>query len=124
MNAYTKPTAEKITFRFEDQVVAESCYTATAYIHQTPETGRQTYKIQVNGVHNADHTKEAQMLYLSFNLPVTYVSSNGTLVAGDGTTTLQIAYSYHQNPKDNIGLGDVEVIAADGLAITGVRITD
>jgi len=38
------------------------CYTTTAYIHQTPQTGRGDYRIQVNAVHNADHTKEAQQL--------------------------------------------------------------
>lgn len=27
------------------------CYTASAYIHQTNETGRHDYRIQVNGVH-------------------------------------------------------------------------
>ena len=40
------------------------CYTTTAYIHQTPQTGRGDYRIQVNAVHNADHTKEAQQLNL------------------------------------------------------------
>lgn len=50
------------------------CYTTTAYIHQTPQTGRGDYRIQVNAVHNADHTKEAQQLNISFNQPVTYVS--------------------------------------------------
>ena len=27
------------------------CYTASAYIHQAPETGRGDYRIQVNGQH-------------------------------------------------------------------------
>ena len=53
------------------------CYTTTAYIHQTPQTGRGDYRIQVNAVHNADHTKEAQQLNISFNQPVTYVSGAG-----------------------------------------------
>lgn len=103
---------------------SSGCYTATAYIHQVPETGRETYVIQVNGKHDATHTVDAQVLHLHFNMPVTYVSSNGDLKSGDGTSTLNISYHYHNNPTDNIGLGDVEVKAGQGLSITGVSITD
>ena len=42
------------------------------------------------------------------------------LNGGDGTNSINISYSYHNNAGDNIGLGDVNVSAADGLAITGV----
>lgn len=100
------------------------CYTATAYIHQKPQPGSDVYRIQVNGVHKADHTRDAQVLHISFNQPVTYNSSNGQLVSGNGTSTLEIAYTYHQNPNDNIGLGDLVVSSNDGLAITAVSITD
>lgn len=130
MNTYKKPTAEKISFTYENQVVAESsaeggsCYDATAYIHQTPETGRGDYRIQVNGVHHADHTRDAQTLIISFNIPVTYKGSQGTLASGDGTQTLHINYTYHQNPTDNIGLGDLIVEANEGLAVTDVVIID
>lgn len=100
------------------------CYTATAQIQQRPQTGRGDYRIQVNGVHKADHTKEDQMLHISFNQPVTYISSQGQKVSGSGTSTLQIALHYHQNPNDNIGLGDLVVNADAGLEITAVSITD
>lgn len=100
------------------------CYEASAYIHQTPQTGRGDYRIQVNGKHNADHTKEAQVLTISFNQNVTYVSGGAGLIGGNGTTTLQVKLSYHQNPTDNIGFGDLVVKADTGLAITGVSITD
>lgn len=105
----------------------EGCYTTTANIHQTPQTGRGDYRIQVNGQHHADHTKEAQLLTISFNQPVTYVSCNAngaTLQSGDGTQTLNISMSYHQNPNDNIGFGDLIVTSDAGLAITGASITD
>ena len=108
----------------EGVYAASGCYTATAYIHQTPETGRGDYRIQVNGVHDADHTKETQWLHISFNIPVTYSSSQGTLESGNNSTTLVIRYTYHQNPKDNIGLGDLVVVADQGLAVTAVSITD
>ena len=100
------------------------CYTASAYIHQKPENGRGDYRIQVNGQHHADHTKETQWLHISFNQPVTYSGSQGTLESGDGTTSLTIRYNYHQNPNDNIGLGDLIVVSDPGLAVTAVSISD
>ncbi|MCI9078639.1 MAG: hypothetical protein HFH68_06905 [Lachnospiraceae bacterium] len=100
------------------------CYSADAYIHQKPETGRDTYVIQVNGKHDATHTVDKQTLTISFNQNVTHVNSKGKLVSGDGSNTLVINYGYHNNPTDNIGLGDLEVSAGDGLEITSVSITD
>lgn len=100
------------------------CYTATAYIHQTPQTGRGDYRIQVNGQHSSDHTKESQILTISFNQNVTYVSGGTGLISGNGTTTLKIKLSYHQNPNDNIGFGDLVVTSDAGLAISSVSITD
>ena len=100
------------------------CYTVTAKIHQTPQIGRGDYRIQVDGQHHADHTKEAQTLTRSFNQPVTYSSSSGTLAGAATGTTLTINYTYHQNPNDNIGLGDLVVVSDPGLSITGISITD
>ena len=66
---------------------ADECYTVNAYIHQRPQLGRGDYRIQVNGRHEAadGHHSGQQVLTMNFNQPVTYVSSNGTLSAGDGT---------------------------------------
>ena len=100
------------------------CYEASASIQQTPQTGRGDYRIQVNGHHNADHTKESQVLTISFNQNVTYVSGGAGLSSGDGTPTLTIRLSYHQNPTDNIGFGDLVVTSDAGLSITGVSISD
>lgn len=100
------------------------CYTASAEIKQRPEIGRQNYVIQVNGKHQATHSNDRQVLHISFNLPVEYVSSGGTLKSGNGSTSLDIDYSYHQNGNDNIGLGDLVVKAEPGLAISTVSITD
>lgn len=126
MSNYSKPMIS-IDNGMAEGVYAASgagCYTADAYIHQKPETGRGDYRIQVNGKHNADHTKESQVLTISFNQNVTYVSGGAGLISGDGTTTLKVKLSYHQNPTDNIGFGDLIVTADTGLAITGVSITD
>ncbi len=99
------------------------CYTVTAYITQTPQIGNERYTIHVDGFHNTTtHHSTGQVLVLSFNMPVTYSSSNGSLSGGDGTAELRISYSYHNNAVDNIGLGDVYVSAGEGLAVTGARL--
>lgn len=124
MSNYSKPVISIDDGMAEGVYTASGCYTAQAYIHQTPETGRGDYRIQVNGQHKSDHTKEAQVLTISFNQNVTYVSGGAGLISGDGTTTLKVKLSYHQNPSDNIGFGDLIVTSNPGLAITGVSITD
>lgn len=126
MKQYSKPVVS-IDNGLAEGVYAASgagCYEAGAYIHQTPQTGRGDYRIQVNGRHNADHTKESQVLTISFNQNVTYVSGGAGLISGDGTPTLTIRLSYHQNPTDNIGLGDLVVTSDAGLSIAGVSISD
>ena len=124
MREYAKPIVTVDNGLAEGVYAASGCYTASAYIHQTPETGRGDYRIQVDGQHKADHTKEAQVLTISFNQNVTYVSGGAGLISGDGSSILKIKLSYHQNPTDNIGFGDLVVTSDAGLAITGVSITD
>lgn len=127
MKKYSKPVVSVDNGLAEGGYAASGsagCYTTTAYIHQTPQTGRGDYRIQVNGHHDADHTRESQVLTISFNQNVTYVSGGAGLISGDGTTTLKIKLSYHQNSTDNIGFGDLIVTSDTGLAITGVSITD
>ena len=124
MKQYSKPVVSVDNGLAEGVYAASGCYTATANIHQKPETGRGDYRIQVDGYHQSDHTKEAQTLTISFNQPVTYSSSQGTLAGAITGTTLTINYTYHQNPNDNIGLGDLVVVSDPGLSITSVSITD
>ena len=57
MSKYVKPVISLDEGMAEGVYAASGCYTASAYIHQTPENGRGDYRIQVNGKHNADHTK-------------------------------------------------------------------
>ena len=103
------------------------CYNTTAHIHQSPETGRGDYRIQVDAHHNADHNSNAQVLHISFNQPVVYKSCNGNgayLQSGDGTNTLLINLSYWNNHSDNIGFGDLVVESDPGLAIANVFVED
>lgn len=120
MREYKKPTIEILDGISEGVYAAsgDNCYTVTAYIHQSPQQGRGDYRIQVNGTHAAadNHHSGQQVLTLTFNQPVTYVSSGGTLTGGDGTNTIQITYNYHNNASDTIGLGEVVVRSETGLA--------
>lgn len=129
MKQYSKPVVSVDNGMAEGVYAASGagCYSASAYIHQTPQTGRGDYRIQVDGDHHADHTKTAQILTISFNQPVTYKYCNGngaSLASGNGSTTLVINLGYYQNPTDHIGIGDFVVESESGLAITGVSITD
>ena len=102
----------------------QGCYTVSAYIHQRPETGRGDYRIQINGKHTSDHTRDKQILTVEFNQPVTFKWSQGTLIGGDGSAIIEIELYYHQNPNDNIGFGDLTVESDPGLEILSVNITD
>ena len=124
MSKYVKPVISLDEGMAEGVYAASGCYTVTTNIHQKPETGRGDYRIQVNGVHAADHTKKAQTLTITFNQEVTYSSSNGTLVGSNTGTTISIGYTYHQNPTDNIGLGDLVVVSDPGLEVVSAKITD
>ena len=129
MKQYSKPVVSVDNGMAEGVYAASGagCYSASAYIHQTPQTGRGDYRIQGDGDHHADHTKTAQILTISFNQPVTYKYCNGngaSLASGNGSTTLVINLGYYQNPTDHIGIGDFVVESESGLAITGVSITD
>ena len=96
----------------------------TASIRQDNQIGRTDYRIQVDGKHDSNHTRDAQTLTVSFNMPVEYKSSSGTLQGASVGTTIVVKYNYHQNPTDNIGLGDLVVSAEQGLQITSISFTD
>ena len=124
MREYAKPVVTVDNGLAEGVYAASGCYTASANIHQRPQTGRGDYRIQVDGKHSSDHTREVQVLTISFNQNVTYVSGGTGLISGDGTSILKVKLGYHQNPTDHIGFGDLVVTSDAGLAITGVSITD
>ena len=128
MKKYKRPDAIVIDEVSEGVYAASgACYTTTARIHQKPETGRGDYRIQVDGKHDADHNCDGQVLTISFNQDVTFVScnANGAQCEGSKTgKTLTISMKYWQNHTDNIGFGDLIVTSDEGLAITFVEISD
>ena len=121
---YEKPIVMINEELAEGVYAASGCYTITAYITQIPQTGRGDYRIQLNAVHNADHTNNAQILTITFNQDVKYVSSNGSLGFGDNTSTLTVNFGYYQNGCDNVGLGELVVTANEGLEVVRVLLTD
>ena len=98
------------------------CYDVTAYITQSPQTGRGDFRIQVNAAHTGKHTSDSQVLTISFNKPVEH-KEGGTYIAGNGSTTLTIKLDYHQNPTGNVGFNGLVVTSDAGLAITGCNLT-
>lgn len=128
MRRYEKPIVN-INEELAEGVYANSgqeCYTVSTLITQVPELGRDTCVVQVNSTHMAtdNHHGSAQVLTITFNQVVDYVSSNGTLISGSGTNTLMIQYNYHANPTyDNIGLGDLSVVAYADLAVTSATLS-
>lgn len=126
MRKYEKPVV-MVCEELAEGVYASSgsqCYTVSAYITQTPTIGRGDYRIQLNAVHNADHTNDAQILTIKFNQNIQYVSSNGNLAYGDDTNTLVINFSYWQNEYDKVGLGELVVTSDEGLEIVNVKLAD
>ena len=66
MKKYSKP-AILVNDEYSEGVYAASgCYTVTASIRQDNQTGRTDYRIQVNGKHDSDHTRDAQTLTVPF----------------------------------------------------------
>ena len=130
MSDYEKPVVLASEGMAEGVFLAsggDDCYDTTARIHQWPETGRNDFRIQVDGKHDADHNSNAQQLVLTFDRAVNYESSAGSYVSGSGTNQITIGYAYWNNHTDNIGLGDVVVTTVDGgteLQITDAYIRD
>lgn len=103
------------------------CYTFRIKKVQTPEQGRNNYKFQIDGTHNAidGHHSTLRIVVVEFNQPVNYVSSLAADVSGNGTSVLTLTYdkgngSYHNNATDNLGLGDLVVTSEEGLEATKI----
>lgn len=125
MTNYEKPVVLANDDVAEGVYAASGCYTVSAYITQTPETGRETYCVHLDAVHMAEHHSTQQVVDLSFNQSVDFEWCNAAdcSCSGSGSSTLSLTFSYHANEIENHGLGDVYLKSGDGLAITGVECT-
>ena len=103
-----------------------SCYSCSARINQRPETGRDDFRIQINAQHHGDHSCDQQTLTVVFNYPVNFIGcSNGSLSSSNNSTKIQVKLRYHNNPNDNIGMGDFIVKSAHhDLQIVSCYIND
>ena len=103
-----------------------SCYTCSAKINQKPETGRDDFRIQINAQHHGDHSCDEQLLTMIFNYPVNFIScSNGSLNSPNNNSRIQVKLRYHNNPNDNIGMGDFIVKSShNDLIIVNCYIND
>ncbi len=125
MEKYVKPTVMLNDEVSEGVYAASGCYSVRTTVHQDAvENGKLTYRFQVDADHDADHTCSSQTLYMTFNQPVEYQYSNGTLIGSGTGTTLQIQFSYWNNPSDRIGLGEITVTSEPGLVATSLKMTD
>ena len=119
MSTYKKPVVLMNEDLAEGVYAASGdCYTCSARVAQRPATGMLNYVIQFDARHSqADHHSTGQVLTITFNKAVNFIECYGngaSYVSGDGTTTLKISYTYHNNSNDNIGLGDLKVMTVDG----------
>lgn len=128
MKNYEKPVV-LVNEELAEGIYAGSgnCYTVTAEIVQKPES-THGYIIQMNATHNSSgHHSTNRHMEVTFNQVVNYVSSEASQCWGSGTTRLTLEYArqngapYHNNAKEYIGLGNLEVTSEDGLAITGCK---
>lgn len=126
MKNYVKPVV-LVNDEMSEGVYAASgaaCYTTRARIVQTPEQGRGTYCIQIYADHAAadNHHSTEQKVRIVFNMPVSY-SWSGVVKSytGDGTSSLELVLGHHNNGvENNIGFGDLYVIADPGLSINSI----
>lgn len=124
MKNYERPTVIVNDDKSEGIYAASGCYEVKATMHQQVQDGRTDYRIQIDGKHNADHTNDYQLLTVTFDRPVTYRFSNGTLQGSASGNTISVSYNYHNNQKDNIGLGDLIVSCDTMPKIVSVSLTD
>lgn len=107
-------------------VASSDCWTADAYIHQTPETGRNDYRIQVNAYHtNPENHRSGAIVTIVFNQSVTVTNAGGgSQVYGNSTgSTISVKFDIGTyNSNESKGWGDLTVTSGDGLEIVDVGI--
>lgn len=101
------------------------CWTATARIHQTPQTGRGDYRLQVDCTHtNPGMHWSSYRLTINFNQDITYVSCGASvsLESCIGSTLVLVGGPGNHNPNEHHGYGDLIVTSDAGLKVESVGI--
>ena len=99
------------------------CWEITAYIDQTPETGRDSYTIQTNGTHlNPDRHRSGIIITYVFNQEVTFQSvGRGNLYGSATGTSISIEIDIGTyNSNEGLGACALYVTSASGLVLEAV----
>lgn len=102
----------------ESEATASSCFDVVATLYEHSDSN---YRYMIEATHNSEHTTDNEILTLTFNEPVTYLSSEGALLSGNGTTTLQLGLTRHLNYNDNLGFLVRVTCESDSLGLVSAR---
>lgn len=125
MNNYEKPIVLANSELSEGVYAASGTYgfnNASAYIHQDPTAARTDYRLQVDAWQKDGQESNRQTVTLTFNQPVTITQAGGqggNVISGNGTNTVTIEYTYHQNSTEGFGFGDLYLTSEEGLEVLG-----
>ena len=106
-------------------LTSSDCWTAEARIHQSPETGRGDYRIQVDCKHaNPGMHRSSAVVTIVFNQSVDVSWAGGGITAEVGSgSTIKLAFDIGTyNPNESKGWGDLVVTSDAGLEILDVGI--
>ena len=122
---YRKTDGEVRLIQHQEKIVKVNCYTYKAEIIQKPEIGKDDFRIKINAQHNGDHPCEKQLLLLTFNFPVNFISCTyGKLISANNTTRIRVILTYHNNPKDKIEIDYFLKCSHQDLEIVNCSIND
>ena len=101
------------------------CWTVKARIHQSPETGRGDYRIQVDAYHtNPGHHNSGAIVTIVFNQSVSVTNAGGGAWVKQGQgSTISVEFNIGtSNANESKGWGDLIVTSDAGLEILDVGI--
>lgn len=101
------------------------CATIEASLIKDASSGKASVNMSLKHDCKDGLFSESQIVYLAFNENVTASSSYGSLLSGNGTNTLAVAYHYPLNPQGNMGVTDLEITCddLDSLELQGAEVT-
>lgn len=114
MKTYVKPMALVNNELAEGVYMASGmtgsdCYHADVILESEPAVGKSYYTFRIKPTHAGDHPTDREEVVISFNTPVKFISSEGTYISGDNSSTLHILYGRYNNPNESGDFGIVNV---------------
>lgn len=102
------------------------CATLEASLIKNASSGKASVRINLKHDCKDGLVSDSQTVYLLFNENVNIAgSSYGSLLSGNGTSMLAVAYHFHLNPTDNMEVIDLEITCddLDSLELQGAEVT-